>query len=363
MTVSERPRSHRTERPTAAASPLRTSPALERSPRAWGFWTQVKLDALERYLKRFTTASAKASTVLYLDLFAGSVDNVRRDDPSRHFTGSTVRALEADPPFTHLRFFEMDSRARQLEADLSSGFPEDQRYRVVRGDCNKKVADALSDLRSEGLDWSPTFCFVDPDGLDVTWSTLAQIASFKNTRAKTKAELLVLLSHTTIPRLAGWDSAQGLDEALASSVTDFFGTPAWRRIHERRTSGISAAEARHLYTSLFRHRLQETLGYKKTLTIEMGNERGAPVYVLVFATDHPAGDRIMSSVLEEARAQSAEYRAEVTQNRNRQERERAGVPNLFDVMGEDPAAPPQYFETIQGDEVPMLPSWLLEPDH
>ena len=333
---------------------------MDSSPRAWGFWTEVKLDALERYLKRFTTASAKAATVLYLDLFSGSVDNVRRDDPSKHFTGSTVRALEADPPFTHLRFLELGSTARQLEGDLSARFPGDRRYRVVDDDCNKAITHSLDDLRSEGLDWSPTFCFVDPDGLDVTWSTLAQIASFKNARARTKAELLVLLSHTTIPRLAGWDSAQGLDEALASSVTDFFGTPAWRRIHERRTSGLSAAEARHLYTTLFRYRLQETLGYETTLTIEMGNERGAPVYVLVFATDHPAGTRIMSSVLEEARKQSAEYRSEVAQRRSREEREKAGTPNLFDAMGQSPAEPPWYFETTQGEESPTLPDWLMD---
>ena len=259
----------------------------------------------------------------------------------------------------------MDSRARQLpERDLSSRFPGDQRYQVVEGDCNTKIAHALEDLRSQGLDWSPTFCFVDPDGLDVTWSTLSQVASFKNARARTKADsfasLLVLLSHTTIPRLAGWDSAQGLDEALASSVTAFFGTPAWRRIHARRNNDLSAAEARHLYTTLFRYRLQETLGYETTLTIEMGNERGAPVYVLVFATDHPAGTRIMSSVLEEAREQSADYRSEVAQRRSRQERERAGTHNLFDAMGESPAEPPLYFETTQGDESPTLPGWLMD---
>ena len=336
---------------------------MDNGPRAWGFWTEVKLDALQRYLKRFTTASAKASTILYLDLFSGSANNVRRDDPSKYFTGSTVRALEADPPFTHLRFFEIGNNARQLRRDLARRFPEDRRYRVVDGDCNTTIEHALGDLRSQGLDWSSTFCFVDPDGLDVTWSTLAQIASFKNPKAKTKAEMLVLLSHTTIPRLAGWDASRGLDEALASSVTAFFGTPVWRRIHERRDGDLSAAEARHLYTTLFRYRLQEALGYEKTLTIEMGNERGAPVYVLVFATDHPAGDRIMSSVLEEAREQSADYRAEVAQRRNRQERERTGTLNLFDVMGEDPEEAPQYFETTQGDESPTLPCWLLEQDH
>ena len=56
---------------------------MDSSPRAWGFWTEVKLDALERYLQRFTTASAKASTVLYLDLFSGSVAEAAPDaDPA-----------------------------------------------------------------------------------------------------------------------------------------------------------------------------------------------------------------------------------------------------------------------------------------
>ena len=333
---------------------------MDGSPRSWGYWTEVKLDALEHYLKRFTTASKKSPTVLYLDLFAGSVENARRDDQSRRFTGSTVRALETDPPFTHLRFFEMGSQARRLEGALSSRFPGDHRYQVVQGDCNEKIAHALEDLQSEGLDWSPTFCFVDPDALEVTWSTLAQIASFKNARATTKAEILILLSHSTIPRLAGWDSAQGLDEALASKVTAFLGTQAWHRIYEKRSNGLSAAYARRLYTTLFRYRLQKTLGYSTTLTIEMSNERGAPLYALVFATDHGAGTRIMSAVFKKAREQSTEYRSEVAQRRRREERERAGTPNLFDAMGESLAEPPRYYETTQTDESLILPDWLAD---
>ena len=68
----------------------------------------------------------------------------------------------------------------------------------------------------------------------------------------------------------------------------------------------------------------------------------------------------MSSVLEEAREQSADYRAEVAQRRNRKHREGTGTLNLFDVMGENPAAAPLYFETTQGDEYPKLPSWLSD---
>ena len=328
--------------------------------REWGFWSEVKLDALERYLQRFNTASRSAQTVLYLDLFAGSILNVRRDQPNKTFEGSTVRALRAEPPFTHLRFFELEAKAESLNSQLDQQFLGDERYRVVPGDCNTTIVQALSELRDEGLDWSSTFAFIDPDAFELTWTTLSSIASFKNPEARTKAEMLILLSHTSIPRLAGWDSAMGLDEALSLSTTKFYGTSVWRQILDRRVRhGLSANDARTLYTDLFRYRLQYVLGYRQTLTIEMGNERGSPVYVLVFATDHEAGVRIMSSVFEQAREQSAEYRAEIADRRKRQQLDDRGEVPLLDMT--DPALQPQpiYFESTQIDDEPVLPDWLM----
>ena len=319
--------------------------------------------------------------------------------------------MEAIPPFTHLRFFEISQQALKLRSDLSARFPDDDRYVVINEDCNATISRTLHDLRAQGLDFSPTFCFIDPDALDVDWSTLSTVASFKNSLARTKPEMLILLSHTTIPRLAGWDSSMGLDEELSSAVTAFYGTQDWRHIHSRRTrdglgaddartlytelfrwdssmgldeelssavtafygtqdwrhihsrrtrDGLGADDARTLYTELFRYRIQQVLGYRRTLTIEMGNERGAPVYVLVFCTDHDAGVRIMSSVFAEAREQSAVSRALVTENRKREAREKAGTPSLFDNVDEAATVPPLYFESTQTDEFPTLPTWLLE---
>ncbi|WP_323670972.1 three-Cys-motif partner protein TcmP [Candidatus Poriferisodalis multihospitum] len=329
-------------------------------PRSWGFWTEVKLDALARYLPQFTTASRSARSTLYLDLFAGSVNNVRRDDEDRHFFGSTVRALETEPGFSTLRFFELDPNAAHLKKQLRERYPNDDRFRVIQGDCNKTIAGCLAGLRDDGLDWAPTFCFVDPDGLDVNWSTLQALAQFKNSRARTKAEMLILLPHTSIPRLAGWDNAMGVDDTLSVKITSLLGSDSWRAIDDRRQSNdLAASEARHLYLSLFRFKLERELGYRKTLTIEMGNERGNPVYVLVFATDHSAGDRIMSSVFRQAREQSAEYRAELRERRQRERDERAGLQSLFgaDELAEEAA--PVYMETTELSGSAELPDWLL----
>lgn len=329
-------------------------------PRSWGFWTEVKLDALGSYLRRFAAASQRAPSRLYLDLFAGSVDNVRRDDEERHFFGSAVRALDTRPALTHLRFFELGSNASRLRDQLTAKYPGDDRFEVIEGNCNDELEDCLSDLRAAGLDWAPTFCFVDPDGLHVDWSTLRALAQFKNSNSRTKAEMLILLSHTSIPRLAGWDKAKGVDDALSAKITSLFGSESWRAVDERRQSNdLTGSEAKHLYLSLFRFKLERELGYRKTLTIEMGNERGNPVYVLVFATDHEAGVRIMSSVLENARKQAASLRAEVGDQRRRQARESEGQHELFEAEDLRSSLSPRSYETTQLDDIVALPDWLL----
>lgn len=44
-----------------------------------GYWTEAKLDILRKYLGAFTTASQRAGTTVYLDLFAGTLRNRRPD--------------------------------------------------------------------------------------------------------------------------------------------------------------------------------------------------------------------------------------------------------------------------------------------
>lgn len=333
--------------------------SLSRTPREWGFWTEVKLDTLERYLSSFTIATKRAPARVYLDLFAGQVENVRRDDPEKRFDGSTVRALRIEPPFEHLVFFELHPEAQRLETDLSRRYPHDHRYSIIRGDCNETIQRALDGLRCQGLDRSPTFAFVDPYNLGVKWSTLSAIARFKHPKIRTKAEMWILLSYTAIARLAGLDGSLGLDQHYSAAATSLFGTHEWYSIYDRRTEGkLTAGVARDLYVRLFRFQLENELAYQRTLTIEMGNRGGAPVYTMVFATDSPPGVRIMSSVYEKARAQAAEYRAEVAERVARQQRLDSGRPNLFDAAEGSLQESPIYYESIEDDKSPNLPKWL-----
>jgi len=87
--------------------------------RPWGFWTESKLDMLPAYLPAFTTASKKAPSTVYLDLFAGQATNVSRDT-GRPIEGSLLRALQIKPPFTVVRGFELRYKRAQ---SLAGGLP------------------------------------------------------------------------------------------------------------------------------------------------------------------------------------------------------------------------------------------------
>ena len=87
--------------------------------RAWGFWTRGKLHVLRDYLNAFTTTTKyKAGERIYLDLFAGETENL---DIITHeeIESSAHIALSIDePPFTRLRFFELEGKAQELERSL-----------------------------------------------------------------------------------------------------------------------------------------------------------------------------------------------------------------------------------------------------
>lgn len=256
--------------------------------RAWGFWTRGKLGILRNYLDAFTTASKSVEERLYLDLFAGEPENVDR------ITGEAVQgspwvALSTDdPPFTRLRFFELDE-PHELEAALRAEYP-DRDFRVIGGDCNQTIHDVLAELRP--LNWVPAFAFIDPNGPDVRWTTLETLAAFKANR-RNKVELWMLFPEPMFVRFLRTDGGE-VEPDHERRITDMYGTDKWLHIYRARLDGrLAPSEARTEYVNLMRWRLQSVLGYSWTHTLEVHTEQGRPIYHLIFATDHDAGDRIM----------------------------------------------------------------------
>lgn len=279
-------------------------------PRSWGFWTEAKLDILSAYLPALAAAGSKKASgeLVYLDMFAGNASNQRRD-VDRDIRGSSIRALEALPDYARIYLFELERVAGDLESELRERFP-DRQFEVVPGDCNVTLGGVLDRLQSLGVDWAPTFAFVDPySSAGLRWTTIELLADFKRHR-KYKVEQWLLFYGSDIPRVLGQDRAN------AELLNRTFGGESWVPIAEAREHGVlSAPEARREYTNLLRWRLERVLGYRHTHAFEVKNTSGAYLYDLVFATDNEAGNRIMGDVYAAAAQRFEPMRAEVAERR------------------------------------------------
>lgn len=294
--------------------------------RPWGFWTESKLDMLSAYLLAFTTASKKAPSTVYLDLFAGQATNVSRDTGNR-IEGSLRRALRTEPPFTVLRGFELkQQRARSLQDAFRAEFP-DHDVLVHAGDVHDALRSALGALAP--YRWSPTFAFIDPDGVEARWELLEALAAHK-APGQTKVELFLLLASPQVVRVVN-DSLDPDDlQHAEQQVTNLFGSTQWRPILDGRRSGaLDAEHTRDELTNLMRWRLEKMLGYGFTHTLRRTNVNGVPLYDMIFATDHEVGDKIMRSVYRTAAERFPKMRQEARARRRDRKEQEAGSPALF----------------------------------
>lgn len=294
--------------------------------REWGFWTRGKLQMLRDYLDAFTTASKSSQEILYFDLFAGQAENTERftKEPIK---GSPWVALSIeDAPFTRLRFFEI-AKAASLRSGLASEF-EGRDFQVIDQDCNEAIRDVLAELMP--YNWAPSFAFLDPNGPHYSWTTIETLARFKEGR-RYKVELWMLFPEPMFVRLlpVRGDEPRPTD---IGKITAMFGTDQWESIYEARLKErLAPVEARSEYVNLMRWRLERELGYKWTHSFEVHNEGAQPIYQLVFATDHPAGNEIMTHLYSRALGEFPAMRQEALDRRS-------GMQRLFTVA----ADPGQY---------------------
>ncbi len=272
--------------------------------RSWGSWTEVKLDALERYLPAFgRAASVKAQgRTLYLDLFAGQTMNISRAS-GLVIPGSAERALSAQPPLRKVVLCELnESNVATLQQLRQRHAARD--VTVLSGDCNLTLPRYLEDLKRRDPGWqqAPAFAFIDQFSAELHWSTLEALARFKDlTKVRSKVELWLYFGDSFVPR--GLMLRSQFNEGYAERVDAMFGGQEWRELLAARwEESLDGAGFKSEMVNLLRWKLEHDLGYAKTIQLEMVRESGHGLYSMIFATDNPTGDKIMSQVL--ARSES-----------------------------------------------------------
>jgi three-Cys-motif partner protein len=311
--------------------------------RYWGFWTRGKLDLLRRYLNAFTTTTKnKASERLYLDLFGGQPQNRERITEADLDGSARIALAIGDPPFTRLRVFELEPYASRLREVLRADYPG-RDAQVVAGDCNQTIARALAELRR--YNWAPTCAVVDPNGPDIHWSTLETLAKFKKRTAKTKVEIWMLLAAGMFMR--NLPTSGAATEGSRRTLTAMYGTDQWTAIYDARVAGhLTGRQAREEYVNLMRWRLQNVLGYRWTHPLEIFNERGVPIYHMIFATDHQAGDRIMTNLYNQAANEFPAMRHQARVLRAGLIEQAQGIQTLFDMPSAAPVGDERLYEHV-----------------
>jgi three-Cys-motif partner protein len=247
-------------------------------PRDVGSWTQDKLKILQQYLPAYLAATTRARERIYVDAFAGPGLNRLR---GRNLTidGSPLIALDArarnGTKFDRLFFIERHPAvAAELRGVLKTR-DKTQRASVIEGDVNKELPKLITRIPQR----SPTFVFVDPEGIEPQWTTIEAIAPWRT-------ELLI-----NFP--LGMSINRNPDSA---KVTAYFGTNRRRELWTSTRPGRT-----HELLQLYKERLGK-LGYQYTTEDDrlIKTSRGRHLYYLIFVSKLAiAAQRIMTWVLKQ----------------------------------------------------------------
>jgi three-Cys-motif partner protein len=161
-----------------------------------GDWTEMKLDALEQYLRQYAKALSKQPFKrVYIDAFAGTgyreqkviaqvnegsifadeLAPLSESEPQKFLDGSPKIALRVTPRFHEFVFIEfVEKKAAELEK-LKTEFPaQASSIRIHQGDANAAIQNLCKNWDKKG---TRGVLFLDPFGMQAEWKTVEAIAA------------------------------------------------------------------------------------------------------------------------------------------------------------------------------------------
>jgi three-Cys-motif partner protein len=160
---------------------------------------------------------------------------------------------------------------------------------VLCGDANATVDDVLVTLPKN----YPVFAFLDPYVAELDWRTIEKLAAHK---PMNKIELFILFAYNMgLVRLLPTDPTKLVNAAVLDRVMP--DPEGWRRVYARRAQGQADPHAfRRAFLDEYVRGLK-SLGYAFVPPPRLlFTPDKHPLYFMVFASDHPVGDRIMKWV-------------------------------------------------------------------
>ena len=257
--------------------------------RVFGTWTSVKLDYLRRYIHLFETSMKDKPWRQrnFIDLFAGT-GKYREEENGDVHLGSTLLAVTANHPFTNYYFADSNKANISVLQKRTESVANKTKY--YTGNANRVVQDVVTEIQAIDnqrltMKWSSlNLAFLDPDGLELEWSTVKSLASLYT------MDLIIYYSQYGLNiNFKNCYQASGETE-----IDRFFGGDEWRRMYEKWQSKDAMAGIHRELTDYYKSNLH-SLGYVDVLDQETGteplmkNSKQAPLYRLIFASKNKRG--------------------------------------------------------------------------
>ena len=267
--------------------------------RKFGPWAVEKLYYLTEYIARFSVAMHNKPwrSRRYIDLFAGT-GKLYIEEKDTYILGSPLLALTAPQPFTECVFVEYNQDNLNALKKRCGAVVTTTTIHYHNGDSNVYVQQLVARIQAEDQKhrdkWSSlNLAFLDPDGLELTWATVAKLAQVK------KMDLIIHYSQGGLNRTMRKYFASD-DETI---VDRFFGDTMWREIYKRHK--IDRKQPDFLHRALidyYKSKLKK-LGYVGVLSEDetgiepliRNKKRNAPLYRLLFASKHELGHKFWKS--------------------------------------------------------------------
>lgn len=134
--------------------------------------SEKKLCIVEAYIDIFSKAMKNKKFRNYIDLFAGP-GLCYNSDQKREILGSPLLALNSPIPFTSIHLVELNPIVLDILKQRVSSHTHRNIVHFYAGDCNEKIIEVIEHLPQE---WSLSVAFIDPEGFELKFATLKQLA-------------------------------------------------------------------------------------------------------------------------------------------------------------------------------------------
>ena len=264
-----------------------------------GYWSQLKLEIVEKYGSAYTKAFAGNPNLkkYYIDAFSGAGVHVAKATKTL-VEGSPARVLKITPPFDRYFFIDRDAN----KTDYLRSICGDRRdVDIHTGDANAHLIRTILPT-IQFKKFTRALCLLDPYGLDLDWNVIQQAGQSK------AIDMFLNFPVMDMNRNAIWRNPDQVPKSGIDRMNRFWGDDSWRQAaYEESPQGNlfgteMVKQGNEQVVAAFRERLKKVAGFDFVPDpLLMRNTQNAIIYYLFLASPKAVAEKIITGIFKKYR--------------------------------------------------------------